>query len=80
MNTDYRAARIQGERNEKSGDQNVFSVLFKVLCKMRPHCIYENKINLNITLEFVILKIDLGTATLCCFLLIKDIEENMHLL
>lgn len=31
MNTDYRAARIQGERNEKFRDQNVFSILSKAL-------------------------------------------------
>ena len=29
MNTDYRAARIQGKRNEKFRDQNVFSILLK---------------------------------------------------
>lgn len=40
MNTDYRAARSQGKRNEKFGDQNVFSNLFKVLRKMRADCIY----------------------------------------
>lgn len=29
MNTDYRAARIQGKRNEKFGNQNVFRNLKK---------------------------------------------------
>lgn len=29
MNTDYRAARIQGKRNEKFEDQNVFNIFSK---------------------------------------------------
>lgn len=29
MNTDYRAARIQGKRNEKFEDQDVFNIFSK---------------------------------------------------